>query len=478
MAEEQEGQQGQQAQQRQPTIDSTPQRLPLVIMPENRSVTADKDAKLVNGYVEKTPTNEYWIYKRPGLLLDRTLTGNGHGVYNWNGPVYSVFGTKFYENGTDKGTVNETAGRNYTFSASLGATPKLFFQNGTEGYTYDSSGGLVEVTDVNYPATTVPGNVYLDATTYVMDSMANIYGSDLNDPTSWDALNVIKAQIEPDHGVALASQLVYVIAFKQWSTEVFYDAANSSGSPLASVAGAKVSAGCRSAGSIQDIDGSLVWISATRSGQVGVMLMDNLKAVTISTPAVERLLHDADFTTVVSFKAKIGGHRFYVVTMVLSSLTLVYDLSSGLWAQWNGLGLAYFPFLASSFDSNQQVILQHTTNGKLYQLDLLQYTDDGEIIQVDLYTPNYDGNVKLKKTLTLMYIVGDQTAGSQLKIRCNDDDYNPKSWTNFRTVDLSTKRPMLTNCGTFVRRAYHLQHRANTPLRIKAIELHLRLGTL
>jgi len=461
-----------------PSIDSAPQRLPLVIMPENRSVTTDKDAKLVNGYVEKTPTNEYWVYKRPGLLLDRTLTGNGHGVYNWNGPVYSVFGTKFYEGGTDKGTVNETAGRNYTFSATLGLAPKLFFQNGTKGYAYDTSGGLVEVTDVNYPATTVPGNVYLDATTYVMDEGANIYGSDINDPTAWDSLNVIKAQIEPDKGVALANQLVYVVAFKQWSTEVFYDAANTSGSPLSSVAGAKVSAGCRSAASIQDIDGSLVWISATRSGQVGVMLMDNLKAVTVSTPAVERLLHDADFTSVISFKAKIGGHKFYVVTMVNSNLTLVYDLSSSLWAQWNGLGLSYFPFLASSFDANQQVILQHTTNGKLYQLDLLQYTDDGEIIQVDLYTPNYDGGTKTRKMLTRLYVVADQTEGSTLQIRCNDRDYKPNRWSNFRSVDLSTELPMLPNCGTFSRRAYHLQHRKNTGLRIKAIELYLRLGTL
>lgn len=461
-----------------PSVEAAPQRLPLVVMPENRSTSTDKDAKLVNGFVEKTPTGEYWVYKRPGLSEESDLGGTGYGTYNWNGAVYSVFGTKFYEDGVDKGTVNATAGRLYTFSACLGATPKLFFQNGTKGYTYDTSGGLVEVTDVDYPATTVPGNAYLDATTYVMDEMANIYGSDINNPAAWDSLNLIKAQIEPDKGVALASQLVYVIAFKQWSTEVFYDAANTSGSPLSSVSGAKVSAGCRAAGSVQDIDGALIWISATRAGQVGVMLMENLKAVVISTPSIERLLHDADFSTVWSFKAKIPGHRLYVVTLPLSNLTLVYDLSSGLWSQWEGLGLNYFPFLASSFDDDQQVLLQHTTNGKLYQLDILEFLDDGEIIQVDIYTPNYDGNTRVKKYLNIMDIVADQTPGSVLKVRNNDDDYNPKKWTNFRTVDLSTKRPMLTKGGTFRRRSFHFQHRSNTALRIKAIELHLMLGTL
>lgn len=468
-------------QQSQPQVPSSadePQRLPLVVMPENRSTNTNKDAKLINGYVEKTPTGEYWVYKRPGALLDETFSGVGRGTYNWRSNVYSVFDDTFYEGTTSKGTVDDTAGSIYSFIPCLGATPKLFFQNGTKAYTYDSGGGLVEVTDVDYPATTVPGAAYLDATTYVMDEDANIYGSDINDPTAWDALNLIKAQIEPDKGVALHSQLVYVVAFKQWSTEVFYDAANASGSPLGSVAGAKVNAGCRAAGSIQDIDGALVWISATRTGQVGVMLMDNLKASQISTPAIERLLHDADFTTVHSLKAKLGGHRFYIVTMVNSNLTLVYDLSTGLWAQWFGLGVDYFPFLASTFDNDQQTIIQHNTNGKLYQLDLSQYTDDGTIIEFDIYTPNYDGNTRKKKTLNILDVVSDQTPGSVLELRCNDYDYDPKKWTNFRSVDLSLPRPMLENCGTFRRRAYHLRHRKNTALRIKALELWLLLGTL
>lgn len=467
-------QQGQEA----PKIEGVPQRLPLVVMPENRSVTTDKDAKLVNGFVEKTPTGEFWVYKRPGLSVDTTLSGVGRGVYNWNGFVYSAFGTDFYEGIVDKGNINGTAGSIYSFVPCLGTTPKLFFQNGTKAYVYDSSGGLVEVTDVDYPATTVPGAVYLDATTYVMDEDANIYGSEINDPTDWDPLNLIKAQIEPDKGIALAAQLVYIIAFKQWSTEVFYDAANSTGSPLSSVAGAKVNAGCRSARSVQDIDGVLVWISATRSGQVGVMLMDNLKASPISTPAVERLLHDADFTTVYSCKAKLGGHRFYIVTLVASSLTLVYDLSSGLWAQWWGMSLPYFPFLASSFDENQQVVLQHATDGKLYLIDITAYMDGSVPIQFDLYTPNYDGNTRLKKVLNILDILADKQSGSTLYVRCNDFDYDPKRWTNFRRVDLSSARPMLTNCGTFRRRAYHLQHKANTPLRLKGIELSLLLGTL
>ena len=50
--------------------------------------------------------------------------------------------------------------------------------------------------------------------------------------------------------------------------------------------------------------------------------------------------------------------------------------------------------------------------------------------------------------------------------------------TNFRKVDLSIRRPLLTNCGSFTRRAHHLRHQSNTPLRIQAVEMQLDLGTL
>lgn len=46
---------------------SLPKRLPLVLEPENRDESTDKDAKLVNGYVEKSKhEGEYWLFKRPG----------------------------------------------------------------------------------------------------------------------------------------------------------------------------------------------------------------------------------------------------------------------------------------------------------------------------------------------------------------------------------------------------------------------------
>ena len=71
-----------------------PKRLPLVLEPENRDESTDKDAKLVNGYMERSRDGkEYWIYKRPGLKqIGDAHVGAGLGVYNWQGTIYAIFG--------------------------------------------------------------------------------------------------------------------------------------------------------------------------------------------------------------------------------------------------------------------------------------------------------------------------------------------------------------------------------------------------
>lgn len=450
-------------------------RLPLVVSPANRGESANKDARILNGYAEKRVDDTWDVFKRPGYVVSVTNTGAGAGTYNWLGDIYSIQGTTLYKATTSKGTVDGTGGV-YTFSQVLGATPKLFMQNGVEAYTYDDAGGLVNVTDAQYPAATVKGSAYLDGTTYVMTAAAAILGSDINDATSWTALNTITAQIEPDLGVYLAKQLTYVIAFKQWSTEVFYDAANATGSPLGTVPGAKLNQGCRSGGSVAEGGGILFWVGQNRSGFSGVFMMEGLQLAEISTPPIERLLQQADFTTTWAFVIQLGGHNLYILTLKVANLTLVYDATSQLWYQWTDSSGNYFPFVAATFNATTQVLLQHETDGKLYLFENTTFTDNSALITFDLYTPLWDGGVRKRKTLTKLDFIADQTIGSKLMVRKSDDDY--QTWSNFRTVDLSKKQPALTNCGTFQKRAYHFRHTAPTALRIQAIEMDVLLGSI
>lgn len=515
---------------------AVPKRLPLIIQPENRDESTLKDAKLINGYVERSESQqETWVYKRPGLAqTGDTQTGNGYGIYNWQGDIYAIFGATMYKNGVALSGTLDTTGGVYRFESSLGTTPRLQFGNGVATYNYDSGVGIVAIsalktvtagsftvgvvytiltvgstdftligasantigivftatgvgagtgtatTASNFPTTCVKGIGYLDGTTYVADSNASIRGcTTINDPTVWtDLLNRLTAQIEPDGGVALAKQLVYILLLGQWSTEVFYDAQNTTGSPLSPVQGAKINYGCASADSVREIDGTLFWVAINRSSAPQVIMLDNLKPQIISTKAIERLLGEVSFANVFSFGIKYEGHRFYVLTIKDANITIVYDMAEKMWSQWTDSAGNYFPFVGFTYTTTHDKILQHETNGKMYLFEASNTSDAGAMITVDLYTPNFDGGVRRRKQLNVMEFIGDQTEGSILKVRCNDSDYAADKWTNFRTVDMGQKKPTLVNNGTFMRRAYHIRHQSNTRMRLQAVELQLDIGTL
>jgi hypothetical protein len=75
-----------------------------------------------------------------------------------------------------------------------------------------------------------------------------------------------------------------------------------------------------------------------------------------------------------------------------------------------------------------------------------------------------------------MEFIADQVPGSILLVRSSDDDY--QHWTDWRSVDLGSPEPYLTECGTFKRRAHNFRHQSNTAMRLQAVELQLDLGTL
>lgn len=459
-----------------------PPRLPLVVLTSNRNTTYTKDARLVNCYLETNEQGEVWVYKRPGLTeANASVVSTGRGAYQWAGDTYTIFDGTLFRNNVSVGSgLDQSA--SYRFSSILGATPKLVFGNGAKTYAYTVAGGItsdLHTIDIDFPAETVPGIVYLNGATYVMQPTGQIWGSVVNSVDQagdWTALNFIAAQIEPDDGVFLAKQLVYVIAMGHWSTEVFFDAGNASGSPLGNVQGSKISYGCKLAESVQEIDDRLFWVSSTRSAGIQVSMLEQLNHQVISTKPIERLIQGADLSEVFSLRLKINGHSFYVLTLKSANITLVYDISEGLWHQWTDENGNYFPYVAYTYTADGRHLFQHESNGKMYYVDMDVYTDAGAKIISDVYTPIFDASTTRRKHLNIMRFVGDQETGSTLHVRYSDNDY--RNWSNFRSVDLSQPSPMLTNCGTFMRRAYHFRHWANTPMRLQAVDVQYDLGTL
>jgi hypothetical protein len=499
-----------QPQPQQARTANEPKRLPLVTQPENRSTSYLKDSRLVNCYAEKT-SDGYWIEKRPGTAVYSPSTNffaaGGQGMFLWvqqadpntvsplNTITLIISGNHVYKLAFTQtpsahivvdslGTITPPTVRSglCRFCTVPNTNPYLVFSCGWGQPTYwiqASSTSPTAITDSNFPSITVPGIVYLDGTTYVMDNKSNIWGSaNLNDPTVWSALNVIQAENEPDQPVFLAKQLTYVVAIKSTTTQFFYDAGNSTGSPLSPVPGALMTYGCLSADTVQEIDGLLLWVTSSKTQASQVILLEALQPRIVSTPAIDRFMDLGQFASYLSVSFKHMGHRLYLLSNLTNNISLVYDIDQKLWYQWTDVNGNCFPYIAVTNDPTGVRIVQQYVSGQvsLFDADYVYPTDSGAVVPVDIYTPNFDAGVDRIKYLSQMRFNADQVGGSNLLVRASDDDY--QTWSAYRYVDLGQQTPILNDEGSFYRRAYNFRQEAAFPFRIKSVDLQMDIGTL
>ena len=267
------------------------------------------------GWSQHTPTS----ITRVGTLATVTMPS----ATNWQtGNMVTIAGASdALYNGTFAITVTAPTTFTYTMTGTPAASPATG--------TITATGGR----------TTVPGIVYLDGYFFVMDENAVVYNSGLNDPLTWEALDFITAAIEPGQGVALAKSQNYVVAFKEWSTEFFYNVGNATGSPLSPVLSAFTLTGCANGESVAYLDETVLWVSKARQQGPGVYRMRELQQEKVSTPDVDRILAADGVSDVYAYGVRIAGHSFYVLGLRTIGITIVYDATNGTWAEWTSLTL-------------------------------------------------------------------------------------------------------------------------------------------
>jgi hypothetical protein len=478
-----------------------------------------KDARLINCFAElDQEAQEYIVYKRMGLSTIPYYdfpSGTALGIYKVPnepivitivaGPINGL-ATVYYNGITILGTVDATGGP-YIFintgTPGLGINANnLGFMNANQGYTIAWTRhfpplsppvlGLARITDPNFPVNRVPGIVSLDGLVYVMDITGTIWGSVADNVVLWDPLNSIEADSESDQAIYLAKQLNIIIAFKSFSTQMFYDAGNPApGSPLLPVPDAQLPYGCVHSGTVQSIDNMLIWATSNQTISPQIAILQNLTPTIVSSPAVERILTGIlwqnTYTDIRSWSFKHSGHRFYGLTIIQLNITLVYDIDQQLWYIWTDSNENYWPITTLSYQDPDDtvtpptqglILAQHISNGNVYILDedTVYPSDYGTLPPVDIYTNSTSFGTVRRKYLKGMYIRADQTPYSNLQVRYSDNDF--QTWSNFRTIDLSKIKPRMMDCGTFTKRAYHFRHQCNTSFRIMSSDLAMDIGTL
>jgi hypothetical protein len=425
-----------------------------------------------SGYLT-TPTINFgypWVASLPVTLNE---------VLVYSGNYYTV---------TTAGTLG-TAGPTFTSGSAA---------NGTATLTYGGTVAIVTATLNGFPqGGLVPGAAYLDTYTVVGQSTGQLFCSNVNDPTTWNALATVTSYAEPNSLVGISKHLQYVVAFSQWSTNFFYDAGTAPPlSPLTPASTYGFEIGCANGSSIAQVDQSVLWVGQSKTTGPAVYMLEGLGPAKVSTAYIEKILEESNLTEMTAYTFKYDGHTFYVLTLGDLNVTIVYDIGEKMWANWTYYTLGdassgvpgiyaeqYFrpSYYAGSYGQagagsiGTNYYFLDDDNGTLYTLDDSNYNDAGAPIYFRVITPIIDSGTTKRKFHRSMEIVGDKIPAT-LKLRYTDNDY--QTWSPYRSVNLNQERPIVQQLGQARRRAYEFFCTDNQPLRFEAAELNFDVGEM
>lgn len=451
-----------------------------------------------------------------------TITGTLEDVYFVN-TSNNVWG--FFHNGTNGYTLNQsntltridptgvygvtiaTGGSGYsgTPTVTFGAPPTGVTATGTvqttgdvvtsvtitnpgSGYTSPPSvtinpdtggtGATANCVLSGFPSTPLAAGVaFIDGYVVVGTTSGYLYTSDLENASLWNPLNYVAVEAEPDNLVGICKHLNYVLAFGEWSTECFYDAAISPGSPLARQDSARLEIGCADGNSIVQFEQAVMFVGKSRSHGKSVYIMDGLAPVKVSTRYIEKYLNADQDTDMDAFVFKISGHTFYVLTLHDTDLTFVYDVDEKQWYNWtsyySGGEHYWLPTYYCEFNNSYYALLHDT--GILASISTDYTSDNGSSIYCRAVTSILDSGTTKRKFWQRAEVVGDKV-NATMYIRHSNDDYT--TWSNYRSVNLSASRPQLYQLGADRRRAYEFLVTDNVAIRLQAVEMDVEGGEM
>ena len=356
-----------------------------------------------------------------------------------------------------------------TYVLTVFGTTLTLSQNATD------SGTVTLTFTTSYPATTVSGAVFVDGYYVVGTPEGLLYNSNVEDPTTWQAINYIGAVSDADQLVAIGRTINYVVAMGTQTIEFFYDAGTSPGSPFLPYQNAVIQFGAAAEDSLTQMDNTLVWMSTSHQKGFQVMAMAGQSPQVISNQYIERIINRCNPDYAYAISIKISGHSLYILTLRDLGYTLVYDFSQSGWTYWSTTENNREGYFRGQFYTkfNNIDLLQHNDEGIIYQFDPETYQDYGNPIQVLCRTPLTDFGNNARKFYGDVQIIGDKIDSYALLRYTNDDYVTYSAWQN---VNLNTTKSNVNRNGQGRRRSFDLLHSDNVPLRLEYLEVSVEQG--
>lgn len=386
-----------------------------------------------------------------------------------------------------------------------------------QGDTSDAGGGTEFTCVGSYggkPGLALPMPVYLD--TYVVLNAyktSDLYNCDPTTPNSWNALNFISADSFTSYTRAIARYNNYIIAYGETDSELFYNNANTTGSPFSRHESFLLQVGCESQSGVIVAESIIAWIGRSAMGGHAIWMLDGFEPKEISTNWVNKLLEaeEAPDRYSGSYAIRIAGHNLLVWPLKTAAVALVFDIGLNLWYYWtlgdggqgqdsdpNGWGSTKnpnvtairWPYTRSAYYNNT---LYLTSGNTPYVFNMSEdiYIDryNSSVgyynrILFEIRTPKIDFGNRMRKFFHSMDVIGDiatsTTYENYLYVTWSDEPDDYAAFTTYTasaiiTLDLSG-RPRITGMGSSRRRAYRFYSNKEIPIRLEAFDLNYTQG--
>ncbi len=481
-----------------------------------------------NVIYDKYPDSGNWFAtQRPGVNIfeDVSATGvtdaRGRGVYYWNdvSASYVVNNGTVYKSSYAGPNMSITAGVERCYLFEIGDFLVIIDPENNQGWTIDSAASttIVEITDIAFPPKQTPalqlakGGSVINGKLYLITTDGDIYESAINDPTSWNTLNVLNAEIERDGGVYLGEHHQHVVAMGTRTLEFFYDGKNPTGSTLNARTDIDYGVGAVDENSFWEENDLIFWVGKSPSSGIGVYILERFQPRKISKPNLDTFLNSAITTDNVKLLGsgfQIGGHIYYLLTLhnfvstILPETTLVYDATADRWYWWEleQAGIKDFPLVAWTKSTGTRIGLGILSNG-----DLISIADDNNpqdtieassVFEPDVFIDGVFTNTAAAGTnITMSIVTGYQDMGTRLTkfqsslklvgvstdtIQSMTVEMSDEADDNFivsRTIDTQRSGEHINSLGSFTTRNYRMTYSGTEQYRFEGIETSETAGT-
>lgn len=352
---------------------------------------------IVNFYADKVGTKAFNLRCTPGLRLFGIVPGSGgirgilcavadksrlfvvrgSGFYEWTG-------TAFVKRGNLLSSVGPV-GMNYNSTQCI-----VVDANNGYGYTYADTASFAVISPFQGGNSTVCYSSMRMVT--CEPGTGNFWVSDQDDVFTWNPLAGAEAESFPDPivGIGCIGQTLFILGSSSY--EVWVDQGYPEFPFRRVFAGQNI--GCAAQNSICSFGENVYFLGGSAEGRGIVYRTSGYQVEKISSNRIDEIIQGfPGFSDAVGFVYQEQGHVFYVLSFGLGDQTLVYDMSTGLWAQRNyrnpesGIYSRRPEICQCIF--NGANIVGDFRNGNVYEMARSYFTDAGDPVIREKVFPVY-----------------------------------------------------------------------------------------